>query len=272
MINYYYQVAEFMMPYLKDRPQSLNRHPNGIEEAGFYQKNVGDQVPDWIKTYRYKSESDGKDKHYLVATDEASLIYMANMGCIEINPWHSRIQKPDNPDWCVIDIDPDKTNTFGQVIEVARQIKIHLDQLNVSAYCKTSGSTGMHIYIPLGAKYSYDQSRMFAELVVTDVQRELPGFTSIERSLSKRKNKIYLDFLQNRQIQTIAAPYSLRPRPGATVSMPLHWEEVKPGLKTADFDINNALDRIRQEPDIFKAVLGPGVNLDKVLTKLGNAG
>lgn len=272
MINYYYQVAEFMMPYLKDRPQSLNRHPNGIEEAGFYQKNVGDQVPDWIKTYRYKSESDGKDKHYLVATDEASLIYMANMGCIEINPWHSRIQKPDNPDWCVIDIDPDKTNTFGQVIEVARQIKIHLDRLNVSAYCKTSGSTGMHIYIPLGAKYSYDQSRMFAELVVTDVQRELPGFTSIERSLSKRKNKIYLDFLQNRQIQTIAAPYSLRPRPGATVSMPLHWEEVKPGLKTADFDINNALDRIRQEPDIFKAVLGPGVNLDKVLTKLGNAG
>jgi len=124
----------------------------------------------------------------------------------------------------------------------------------------------MHIYIPLGAQYSYDQSRMFAELVVTAVQKELPGFTSIERSLSKRKGKIYLDFLQNRQIQTIAAPYSLRPKPGATVSMPLHWEEVKPGLKVSDFNIRNALDRARQETDIFKGVLGPGIKLDKILS------
>jgi bifunctional non-homologous end joining protein LigD len=267
MLNYYYEVAAFIMPYLKDRPQSLNRYPNGIEGESFYQKNVGDQLPDWMKTYRYKSESDGKNKHYLVATDEASLIYMANLGCIEINPWHSRIQKPDNPDWCVIDIDPDKTNTFKQVIEVALQIKAYLDQLKVTAYCKTSGSTGMHIYIPLNAKYSYDQSRMFAELVVTAVHQEIQEFTSIERSLSKRKGKIYLDFLQNRQIQTIAAPYSLRPKPAATVSMPLHWEELKPGLKTADFTIYNALDRIRREPDIFKGVLGPGIDLDKVTGK-----
>jgi bifunctional non-homologous end joining protein LigD len=265
LINYYYEVAEFMMPYLKDRPQSLNRHPNGIEGEAFYQKNVGDQVPGWIKTFPYVSESDGKTKKFLVATDEASLIYMANLGCIEINPWNSRIQKPDNPDWCVIDIDPDKTNTFSQVIDVALQVKAYLDQLKVSAYCKTSGSTGMHIYIPLGAKYSFDQSRMLAEMIVTAVQQEMPRLTSIERSLSKRKGKIYLDFLQNRQIQTIAAPYSLRPKPGATVSMPLHWEEVKPGLKTSDFNIYNAPGRIRQEPDIFKPVLGPGINLDKIL-------
>jgi bifunctional non-homologous end joining protein LigD len=269
MINYYHAVAEFMMPYLKDRPQSLNRHPNGIEGESFYHKNVGDQVPDWIKTYKYKSESDGKNKKFLVATDEASLIYMANMGCIEINPWHSRIQKPDNPDWCVIDIDPDKTNTFKQVIDVALQIKTYLDQLKVTAYCKTSGSTGIHIYIPLGAKYSFEQSKMFAELVVTAVHQEIPGFTSIERSLSKRKGKIYLDFLQNRQIQTIASPYSLRPKPFATVSMPLHWEELKPRLKTTDFTIRNALDRIRQEPDIFKGVLGPGIALEKVLAGMG---
>lgn len=269
MINYYYQVAEYMMPYLKDRPQSLNRHPNGIDGESFYQKNIGDQLPDWMKTFRYKSESDGKNKNFLVATDEASLIYMANLGCIEMNPWHSRIQKPDTPDWCVIDIDPDKTNTFKQVIEVALQIKSYLDQLNVTAFCKTSGSTGMHIYIPLGAKYAYDQSKMFAELVVTAVQQEIPGFTSIERSLSKRKGKIYLDFLQNRQIQTIAAPYSLRPKPGATVSMPLHWEEVKPGLKIQDFTIYNSLARIRQQPDIFKGVLGQGIDLEKIVEKIG---
>src|SRR6185312_2442445 len=147
-----------------------------------------DQVPDWLETYQYTSASDGKIKRYLLAKDEASLIYMANLGCIEMNPWNSRIQKPGNPDWCVIDIDPDKTNSFKQVMEVALQIRTYLDQLKVASYCKTSGSTGMHIYIPLGARYSYDQSRMFAELVVTDVQRELPEFTSIERSLSKRKN------------------------------------------------------------------------------------
>ncbi len=270
MINYYYAVAEFLMPYLTDRPQSLNRHPNGIEGEGFYQKNVGDQVPDWAKTYLYKSGSDGKNKKFLVATDEASLIYMANLGCIEINPWHSRIQKPDNPDWCVIDIDPDKTNTFQQVMDVALQIKAYLDQLGVTAYCKTSGSTGMHIYIPLGAKYSYDQSKIFAELVVTAVQHEMPGFTSIERSLSKRKGKIYLDFLQNRQIQTIAAPYSLRPKPYATVSMPVHWEELKPRLKISDFTIYNAIGRIRQERDIFEGVLGPGIALEKVLAGMGS--
>ncbi len=269
MINYYYAAAEYIMPYLKDRPQSLNRHPNGIEGEGFYQKNVGDQVPAWAKTYLYKSGSDGKNKKFLVATDEASLIYMANMGCIEMNPWHSRIQKPDNPDWCVIDIDPDKTNTFQQVMDVALQIKAYLDQLGVTAYCKTSGSTGMHIYIPLAAKYSYDQSKIFAELVVTAVQHEMPGSTSIERSLSKRKGKIYLDFLQNRQIQTIASPYSIRPKPLATVSMPLHWEELKPRLKISDFTIYNAIDRIRQEPDIFKGVLGPGIALDKVLQSMG---
>jgi len=270
MINYYYQAAEYIMPYLKDRPQSLNRYPNGITGESFYQKNIGDQVPDWLETYQYTSASDGKIKRYLLAKDEASLIYMANLGCIEMHPWHSRKQKPDNPDWCVIDIDPDKTNSFNQVIEAALQIKNFLDQLKITSYCKTSGATGMHIYIPLGAQYSYDQSRMFAELVVTAVQKELPGFTSIERSLSKRKGKIYLDFLQNRQIQTIAAPYSLRPKPGATVSMPLHWEEVKPGLKVSDFNIRNALDRARQETDIFKGVLGPGIKLDKILSGMEN--
>jgi bifunctional non-homologous end joining protein LigD len=268
MINYYHRAAEYILPFLKDRPQSLNRYPNGINGEAFFQKNVGDQHPDWITTYRYLSESDQGYKYFLVARDEASLIYMANLGCIEMNPWNSRVQKPDNPDWCVIDLDPDKTNSFNQVIDAALQVKAYLDQLRVTAYCKTSGATGMHVYIPLGAKYSYEQSRLFAEMLVNAVHQELPGFTSVERSLAKRKGKIYLDFLQNRQIQTIAAPYSLRPKPGATVSMPLHWEEVKHGLKPTDFHIHNALDKIREDPDLFKGVLGPGIDLVKILGKL----
>jgi bifunctional non-homologous end joining protein LigD len=170
----------------------------------------------------------------------------------------------DYPDWCIIDLDPSE-NTFNQVIEAARVTKEILDSMGVSCHVKTSGSTGIHIYIPLGAKYTYEQSKEFARVVATLVQKEIPKFTSIERMVQKRKGKMYIDFLQNRPQATVAAPYSLRPKPGATVSMPLHWEEVKKGLKMSDFTIYNALERIRSEGDIFKAVLGKGINLEKVI-------
>ena len=220
MLNYYYEVTPYILPYMQNRPQSLNRHPNGINGPNFYQKNVEGKVADWIQTYPYRSESDGEIKKFLVCADEASLLYIANLGCIEMNPWHSRVESADNPDWCVIDLDPDG-NPFSQVVDAALAVKKVLDSLDITGYCKTSGATGMHIYIPLGASYSYDQSRMLAELIVQLVHQQIPAFTSLERSPAKRKKKIYLDYLQNRTIQTIAAPYSLRPKPGATVSTPL---------------------------------------------------
>jgi len=184
-----------------------------------------------------------------------------------MNPWHSRIQSPENPDWCVVDLDPDD-NPFDQVIETAQVVKQILDSIDVPAYCKTSGATGMHIYIPFGAKYTYEQSKILAQLIVQMVHHEIPSFTSVERNPAKRKKKIYLDFLQNRSIQTIAAPYSLRPKPGATVSTPLHWEELKKGLSPKDFTMFNILDRIKNEGDLFKAVLGKGIDLEKTLKKL----
>ena len=264
MLNYYYQVAPYILPYLKDRPQSLNRFPNGIHGKSFYQKDVTGKVPDWIKTYKYRSNDDDIDKHFMVGSDEASVLYMASLGAIELNPWSSRIQKPDHPDWCIIDLDP-STNSFDQVIESALITKQVLDHLNVDAYCKTSGSTGIHIYIPLGAKYTYEQSKEFARIIVTLVHREIPKFTSIERKVADRKGKIYLDFLQNRPKATLAAPYSLRPKAGATVSMPLHWDEVKKGLKMKDFNIHNAMERIGEMGDIFKPVLGKGIVLEKIV-------
>ena len=266
MLNYYYAVAPYMLPYMKERPQSLNRHPNGIKGPNFFQKNVEGKVADWIETYPYTSESDGQTKQFLVCTDEATLLYMASLGCIEMNPWHSRIQSPENPDWCVIDLDPDE-NPYDEVVEAALAVKEVLDSLDIEACCKTSGATGMHIYIPLGAQYTYDQSKLLAELVVQLVHEQIPSFTSLERNPAKRKKKIYLDFLQNRSIQTIAAPYSLRPKPGASVSTPLHWEEVKKGLSPKNFTIFNTLDRIKSEGDIFKPVLGKGIDLDKTLKK-----
>ncbi|RYY11162.1 MAG: DNA ligase, partial [Chitinophagaceae bacterium] len=267
VINYYESVAAYMMPYLKDRPQSLNRHPNGIQGESFYQKNIAGKFPSWIKTHDYKNTSKEGEKKFFVCTDEASLLYLANLGCIEINPWHSKVDSPDNPDFCIIDLDPD-TNSFDQVIETAQVVRQVLDDIKVPSFPKTSGSTGIHIFIPLGAQYDYEQSKMLAELVVTLVHREIPDFTSLERSPSKRKGKIYLDFLQNRSIQTIAAPYSLRPKPGATVSMPISWTEVKPGLSMNDFHIWNALERIREKADLFKPVLGKGIVLEKVLSNL----
>ena len=269
MLNYYYQVAPFIVPYLRDRPQSLNRFPNGINGTSFYQKNVRGKVPDWIATYPYESNREGHDKEFMLCTDEASLLYMASLGCIEMNPWLSTVHAPDHPDWCIIDLDPDK-NTFNQVIEAARVLKTVLDQIEVPSFCKTSGSTGLHIYIPMGAKYTYDQSQMFARMLATIVHKQIPGFTSIERLTSKRGGKMYLDFLQNRPQATIAGPYSLRPKPGATVSMPLHWEEVKAGLKMSDFNIFNAVERLRAEGDLFTGVMGEGIDLEQAVIKAKN--
>ncbi len=265
MLNYYYQVAPFIVPYLKDRPQSLNRFPNGINGMSFYQKDVTGKAPDWIKTFPYTTE--GQKKNYMIVKDESDLLYMASLGCIEMNPWSSRVQKPDNPDWCIIDLDPDK-NPFNQVIETAQVVHQVLESAGIDSYPKTSGSTGIHIYIPLGAKYEYEASKEFGRLIATIVQAQLPKFTSIERATARRKGKIYIDFLQNRPQATLAAAYSLRPKPGATVSMPLDWDEVKKGLAMKDFTIHNAMERLKQRGDIFTPVMAKGINMKKAIDSL----
>ena len=201
----------------------------------------------------------------MVCTNEASLLYIASLGCIEMNPWSSRTDTPDHPDWCVIDLDPDKKNTFDQVVEAAQVTKQVLDALELKSYCKTSGSTGLHIYIPLGAKYTYEESKEFARALVKIVNAQLPEFTTIERKVSDRKGKMYLDFLQNRPQATLAGPYSLRPKPGAPVSMPLHWDEVKKGLKIRDFTIANAISRLSETGDLFEGVLGKGIDMEKAI-------
>jgi bifunctional non-homologous end joining protein LigD len=268
MLNYYYQVTPYMLPYMKDRPQTLNRFPNGIYGESFYQKDVTGKVPGWIATYKYFSEGDQREKNFMVCTDEASLLYIASLGCIEMNPWSSRTQKPDHPDWCVIDLDPDKRNTFDQVIEAARVTHDVLEALDVPSCCKTSGSTGLHIYIPLGAQYTYEDSKEFARALVKIIHAQIPSFTSIERKVSDRNGKMYLDFLQNRPQATLAGPYSLRPKPGAPVSMPLDWSEVKKGLTIQQFHLKNAIARLKETGDLFKDVLGEGIDLEKTQKKL----
>ena len=270
MINYYNTVADYIVPYLKDRPLSLLRNPNGITEKGFFHKNAGDIAPEWMTTAKVYSESGDKYIQYLVCNDKASLLFIANLGVIEMNPWNSTFKKEDYPTWMVIDIDPSDNNTFEDVIETAQVVKTIFDRAKVDCYCKTSGASGLHVYVPMGGKYTYNQVKDFANVVAMLVTDELPDLTTLERSLSKRSTKkIYVDYLQNRRGQTLATAYSLRPKPGATVSMPLDWKEVKPGLHPSDFNIHNALTRIKKKGDIFAPVLGKGIDLAKALQSLG---
>jgi len=266
IIDYYQSISDYILPHLKNRPLSLNRFPNGIEEDNFYHKDAGENTPEWIKTTEIYSESPDKYIDYIVCNNKATLAYLNNLGCIDINPWNSRISKLDFPDYLVLDLDPSEKNTFEDVIEVALQIKEITDEIKIDAYCKTSGSTGIHIYIPMGRKYDFEKVKDFAHILMKSTQERLPQLTTLERSLKKREStKIYLDYLQNRQGQTLASVYSLRPRPGAPVSMPLEWSELKKGLRPTDFTIYNALGRIQAQGDIFLPVLQKGINMMKAL-------
>lgn len=266
LIDYYIRVSDIILPYLKDRPQNLHRHPNGISSEGFYQKDMDETVlKPWMETVEVFSKSNEKELNYLLCQNEATLLYMANLGCIEINPWNSRKNTLNKPDYAIIDLDPSEKNTFEEVIETAQATKEVLDELGIQGFCKTSGSTGIHIFLPLQAKYSYEEARDFTKLICYQILQKLPKLTTLERIKSKRGNRIYLDYLQNRKGQTIAAPYCVRPKPGATVSAPLEWNEVKKGLQIRDFHIQNVAERIKKKGDLFKPVLEKGIDMEKVL-------
>lgn len=267
LIDYYRSVSEFILPYLVNRPESLNRHPNGIEAKGFFQKDMPASTPAWLETVEVESGSQKKTIRYLLCQDEATLVFMANLACIEINPWNSSIPHLDRPDYAVVDLDPHEIG-FDAVIETAQTVKAVLNDLGVEGYPKTSGATGIHIYIPLGACYGGDQARRFAELVASLVHQRLPKLTSLERMPVNRVGRVYLDFLQNRDGQTLAAAYSVRPRPGATVSTPLRWEELTADLDPATFTIRTTPDRLAKAGDLWKPVLGPPIDMGAALQRL----
>ncbi|WP_428328526.1 DNA ligase D [Mucilaginibacter sp.] len=268
LINYYRDMADWILPYLKDKPISMRRQPNGTEDPGFFQKDTDTaHLPDFIKTEPLYSESNDKNINYIIGDDAATLLYMVNMGCIEINPWLSSYKKPENPDFVVIDLDPHDV-PFSQAVEAALKTKEVFDRMKLNVFIKTSGSKGLHIYCYLGAKYDYDFVKMFAEYVANMIHNELPDTTSVERSPAKRKNKIYIDFLQNRRGQTIACPYSVRPKPGATVSTPLHWHEVTDSLKLSDYTIFNIKERVNKIDNPWKDLTKNKADLKKALELL----
>jgi bifunctional non-homologous end joining protein LigD len=269
LLDYYQTIAPVILPYLKNRPLSLKRNPNGIADKGFFQKDAGENFPAWIQTAPFYAESTGKTVNYTICNDTATLLYLANLGCIEMNPWNSTVKLPDNPSYLIIDIDPSAKNSFDQVIETVQCTGQILEKAGATFYCKTSGATGMHVFVPLNAKYPYEEVRHFGEVIATEVQKQLPGFTSLERSLSKRGNNIYIDYLQNSKGQTVAAAYSARPVEGAQVSAPVLWKEIKKGLHPSQFNIFNIEKRVQQLGDVFYMAIKKGVNIKNCLKNLG---
>lgn len=269
VIAYYDEMAEYVLPFIKDRPQSMRRTPNGIAGDGFFQKNVAGQAPDWATTEIIHSESTNEDIEFLVCNDKETLIYMANLGCIEINPWSSRVGSLDNPDYIIFDLDPNEAS-MEQLVTTAKKVKEILDSLNIKGYLKTSGGKGLHIFIPIKPKYTYEQSRDFSHIISQAVHNALPDITSLERMPKKRIGKVYMDFLQNGKGKTMSCAYSLRPREGATASTPLEWEELdNKKFNVKDYNIITLPKRVKEKGDLWADFFDNAVDLKKVLEKLG---
>jgi bifunctional non-homologous end joining protein LigD len=245
LIAYYKAIAPRLLPYLIDRPLVLTRYPDGIHGKSFYQKDAPAFAPDWIRTVGIWSEDTQREIRFFVVESEEALLYIANMGSIPLHLWASRVATLERPDWCVIDLDP-KEAPFSDVVTVARTLHELCEELGLPNFVKTTGKTGLHILLPLGRQCTYEQSRVLGELLARLVIRKLPKITTITRQVERRGAKVYLDYLQNRFGQTIVAPFSVRPLPGATVSMPLHWVEVDDKLDPRNYTIMNAVKRLEQ--------------------------
>lgn len=270
LVRYYHEISRHILPYLEDRPLIMRRYPSGIQGQSFHQHDVHQGVPDFMRTAALEVEDGGAHTvDYIVATGEATLLYMANLGAIECHPWHSRVQNLGHPDWLVFDLDPSEGVEFETVCGVALTTREVLARVGLEAYAKTSGSRGIHVYVPVKPSYTYEQVAELAEQVATVVAREQPEVATVERSKSKRGARmIYVDHMQNARGKSVVAPYSVRPKPGATVSAPLEWREVeRKRIKTADFHIKNMPRRVESKGDLFRPVLGKGQKLEGVFER-----
>jgi len=254
MIQYYASVAPLLLPHLADRPISMSRYPNGITGASFYEKRAPGHQPDWMDTGLVSSESMGGDIEFLLAPNRESLMWFANMGCIELHPFHSRWTTPDTPDWAVFDLDPAGEVTWQQVVDTARLLDTLLGQLGLVGYPKLSGSRGIHVYVPLSAGHTQERVRNFVYAVGMLMAAANPTDITMEWDKPKRGNRVFVDAFRNATGQTIASVYSLRPRPGAPISIPILWDELD-DLKNGDITLANVWDRLAKHGDLFGGVL-----------------
>ena len=269
LLGFYDNVSTWLLPHLNNRPLSLKRYPNGIEDDYFFQKNASTHFPDWLRCEPISEHGGTKLNKYPLANDRASLLYLVNLGCIDHNPWMSRVGNLDHPDWMLLDLDPVETS-FDRIVEAALLVREILAGLRLKGYPKTTGGDGMHIYVPLDPVYTYEQVRSFAEIVAHLAQDRAPNLFTTPRSVQKRtKERVYFDYLQIGTGKTISAPYVVRAYAGAPVATPLDWQEVKPGLRPHDFRIDNSVERFKTIGDVFAPVLAGGQRLETALELLG---
>ncbi len=270
LIDYYRFVAPSLLPYLRDRPLVLTRYPDGIEGKSFFQKDAPDFVPEWVRTVRQWSEDPHREIDYIVCEDVESLLYVVNLGSIPLHMWGSRVAALEKPDWCILDLDP-KEAPFTDVVTVAHAIHARCSAVALPHYIKTTGSSGLHVMIPLGQQLTYDQCRSFGELLARLIVAELPEISTIMRQVERRSGKVYVDYLQNGRGKTIVAPYSVRPLPGAPVSAPLEWSEVTPKLDPREFTIANMEARLKKlETDPMLPVLTDVPDIVAAITNLSS--
>jgi bifunctional non-homologous end joining protein LigD len=268
VINFYAAVADLLVPHLQGRPLSLKRYPNGIDQNYFFQKDASG-FPDWL--HRAELAEDEESKTRVICDDKASLLYLANLGCIDQNPYMSRLETLEHPDFILIDLDPYHCG-YDRIVEAAQLVREKLQLIGLKGYPKTTGGNGIHVYVPVEPIYSSAQTRQFAEILARWAAAERPDLFTTPRMVSAReKGRVYFDYLQNASGKTISAPYVLRAHPGAPVATPLKWEEVVPGLKPHQFHIANVLRRFERVGDLFAGVLNKPQELAPALERLSAA-
>jgi bifunctional non-homologous end joining protein LigD len=268
VLAYYLRVAGHILPFLKDRPMVLKRYPNGIGEKFFFQKAASDSRPAWIRTVRIDSKDRGEDIPYFLVDDVADLLYLTNLGCIDHNPWSSRADDQQHPDFVFFDLDPTDGTSFESVLTVARAVEKHLRSIRLRSYPKTSGATGIHIFVPIEPEYGYEEVRLFAGAIGQRVGAELPNLVTSERSVGKRKKgTVLIDALQNSLGKPLAAVYSLRPNSGAPVSAPVSATELRNGFRPGDFTIETIFDRLKRSGDLWQDFWKHRQNLKEAVSR-----
>jgi len=272
LFEYYREVAPVLVPHLRERPFTMRRYPDGATGKAFFQKDAPKHMPDWIPRYpAYVSTRESPPRKKWIdaplVNDEDALLWMVNMGCIDMNTWYSRVDKPDRPDFVLFDLDPSPDVGFAETVQVALIVKAALDALGLVSFPKTSSADGMHILVPIERRYTFDDTREFSEIVARAIARAHQGLATNEWTKSKRRG-VLIDSNQNGEGKTIASVYSVRPRPGAPVSTPLRWDEVNEKLDPLGFTMDVVLDRVRKSGDLFEGVLTTKQRLDRALNAL----
>lgn len=268
LLAYYWNAARYILPHLEDRPLTLKRMPDGIDGGHFYQKDAPDHTPEWMPRCAIEPE-DGQIDEMLVVNAVSHLLFVVNLGAIELHPLHARCERYDCPDFLVFDLDPFPPATFGDVLAVARHVGAALTALGLEGFPKTSGATGIQVYVPVAEHHTFDQTRALAGHLGRMIQEADPKRVTMEWAVKDRSGRVFIDHNMNRRAASLAAPYSVRPRPGAPVSAPLRWSEIEEGsVRPEAFRVDTIFERLTEYGEMFAPVAGPGQDLSGTLAEL----